>query len=94
MTMTFKRVTFKTGHALEQFAAKVGAGDCRLRGPAVTAPKSSAAATVDFGAPEAFGAHVFRVEIPAAKAVLVASTEDYDVLAGGETGPATRRSAP
>ena len=33
--------------------------------------------TVDFGAPEAFGAHVFRVEIPAARAGNVVITEDY-----------------
>lgn len=33
--------------------------------------------TVDFGAPEAFGAHVFRVEIPAARTGNVVITEDY-----------------
>lgn len=34
-------------------------------------------ATVDFGAPEGFGAHVFRVEIPAARAGEVLIVEDY-----------------
>jgi hypothetical protein len=32
---------------------------------------------VDFGAPEAFGAHVFRVTIPAARADSVTIVEDY-----------------
>ena len=34
-------------------------------------------ATVDFGAPEKFGAHVFRVEIPAARTEPVVIVEDY-----------------
>ena len=34
-------------------------------------------ATVDFGAPEKFGGHVFRVEIPAAKTEPVVIVEDY-----------------
>lgn len=34
-------------------------------------------ATVDFGAPEAFGSHVFRVEIPAARNEPVVIVEDY-----------------
>ncbi len=33
--------------------------------------------TVDFGAPEKFGAHVFRVEIPAARTEPVLIVEDY-----------------
>ena len=33
--------------------------------------------TVDFGAPEKFGAHVFRVEIPDAKDGRVRIVEDY-----------------
>ena len=33
--------------------------------------------TVDFGAPEAFGAHIFRVEIPAGRTGSVVITEDY-----------------
>ena len=33
--------------------------------------------TVDFGAPTAFGAHVFRVEIPAARKEQVVIVEDY-----------------
>ncbi len=33
--------------------------------------------TVDFGAPETFGAHVFRVEIPAARSEPVRIIEDY-----------------
>lgn len=51
----------------------------------MTAPKGSAAATVDFGAPETFGVHVFKVEIPAAKADVVRIIEDYG-YAGGEQG--------
>lgn len=35
------------------------------------------AATVDFGAPTSFGAHVFRVEIPAARGESVVIIEDY-----------------
>ena len=38
---------------------------------------SEAIATVDFGAPEKFGAHVFRVEIPAARTEPVVIVEDY-----------------
>lgn len=34
-------------------------------------------ATVDFGAPEKFGAHVFRVEIPTARNESVVIVEDY-----------------
>ena len=33
--------------------------------------------TVDFGAPDAFGAHVFRVEIPANRNDSVLIVEDY-----------------
>ena len=33
--------------------------------------------TVDFGAPDAFGAHIFRVEIPAARSRPVLIVEDY-----------------
>jgi len=33
--------------------------------------------TVDFGAPAAFGAHVFRVDIPAARSASVVIVEDY-----------------
>lgn len=43
------------------------------------------ARTVGFGAPEAFGAHVFRVEIPAARDGDVVIVEDYG-LQGGEGG--------
>src|SRR5262245_41987946 len=35
------------------------------------------ATTVDFGAPEAFGSHVFRVTIPAARGDSVMIVEDY-----------------
>ena len=38
---------------------------------------SEAIKTVDFGAPDTFGAHVFRVEIPAAKTDPVRIVEDY-----------------
>ena len=34
-------------------------------------------ATVDFGAPADFGAHLFRVEIPAARSQPVMIVEDY-----------------
>lgn len=38
---------------------------------------SEPTATVDFGAPEKFGAHVFRVEIPAARTEEIVIVEDY-----------------
>jgi hypothetical protein len=38
---------------------------------------SEAVKTVDFGAPENFGAHVFRVEIPASRGMEVRIIEDY-----------------
>lgn len=38
---------------------------------------SGLAKTVDFGAPDSFGAHVFRVEIPSAKNESVRVIEDY-----------------
>ena len=41
--------------------------------------------TVDFGAPAAFGAHVFRVEIPAARMAEVRIVEDYGYR-GNEAG--------
>lgn len=41
--------------------------------------------TVGFGAPEDFGAHIFRVEIPLAKDAPVTIVEDYGVQ-GGERG--------
>lgn len=41
--------------------------------------------TVDFGAPETFGAHVFRVEISAKKTEPVLVVEDYGYQ-GGENG--------
>jgi len=44
--------------------------------------------TVDFGAPEAFGAHVFRVEIPAARNGKVLIVEDYGYRGGEGTIPA------
>lgn len=42
-------------------------------------------ATVDFGAPEGFGAHVFRVEIPAARVGEILIVEDYGYR-GSEAG--------
>ena len=45
-----------------------------------------APATVDFGAPEAFGAHRFRVEISASRADAVQIVEDYGYV-GGEGRP-------
>src|SRR5437660_5129285 len=43
------------------------------------------AKTVDFGAPDEFGAHVFRVEIPASRndAVLIVEDYGYRGLEGG-----------
>jgi hypothetical protein len=41
--------------------------------------------TIDFGAPEAFGAHVFRVEISAGRSDTVQIIEDYGYQ-GGENG--------
>ncbi|HZW98766.1 MAG TPA: anti-phage-associated DUF3780 domain-containing protein [Trueperaceae bacterium] len=41
--------------------------------------------TVDFGAPEAFGAHVFRVEIPPSRTGEVVIVEDYGYR-GNEAG--------
>lgn len=41
--------------------------------------------TVGFGAPEEFGAHIFRVDIPLAKDAAVSIYEDYGVQ-GGERG--------
>ncbi len=38
---------------------------------------SERAATVDFGAPTAFGAHLFRVEIPAARQASIVIVEDF-----------------
>lgn len=46
---------------------------------------SQKTATVDFGAPEGFGAHVFRVEIPASRAGEVLIVEDYGYR-GSESG--------
>lgn len=46
---------------------------------------SGKAATVDFGAPEEFGAHVFRVEIPPARTGEVLIVEDYGYR-GSEAG--------
>ena len=43
-------------------------------------------ATVDFGAPDAFGAHRFRVEIPAGRASSVTIVEEYGYR--GEEGGA------
>lgn len=43
------------------------------------------AATVDFGAPEGFGAHVFRVEVPAVRTGEVLIVEDYGYR-GSEAG--------
>jgi hypothetical protein len=41
--------------------------------------------TVDFGAPEAFGAYIFRVEIPASRTETVRISEHYGYR-GGESG--------
>lgn len=47
--------------------------------------------TVDFGAPDTFGAHRFRVEIPAARTGVVTIVEDYGYR--GEEGGAPREEA-
>lgn len=46
---------------------------------------SSEALSVDFGAPEKFGAHLFRVEVPAARTGSVVIVEDYGYR-GNEAG--------
>jgi hypothetical protein len=46
---------------------------------------SEAIVTVDFGAPDKFGAHVFRVEIPGARTEPVVIVEDYGYR-GHESG--------
>lgn len=46
---------------------------------------SERVATIDFGAPGAFGAHVFRVEIPAARQASIVIVEDYGYR-GNEAG--------
>ena len=46
---------------------------------------SEKAETIDFGAPAAFGAHLFRVEIPAARTAEVRIVEDYGYC-GSEAG--------
>jgi hypothetical protein len=43
--------------------------------------------TVDFGAPETFGAHVFRVEIPAERTGVVRIIEDYGFKGGNNDLP-------
>ena len=45
----------------------------------MTEPKS---ATMDFGAPDAFGAHVFRVEVPVGRTDPVAIVEDFGFKGG------------
>ena len=42
-----------------------------------SAPSTATGKTVDFGAPTSFGAHVFRVEIPASRTDHVVVSEDY-----------------
>jgi len=51
----------------------------------VKAGKRGGLVTVDFGAPDAFGAHLFRVEISAGTADPVRIIEDYG-YAGGDAG--------
>ncbi len=48
-------------------------------------PPARGSATVDFGAPEAFGSHVFRVEVPANRSEPVSLVEDFGYR-GGENG--------
>jgi hypothetical protein len=50
--------------------------------------KAPAIKTVDFGAPDAYGAHVFRVEIPVARTGDVKIVEDYGFR--GESGGVSR----
>lgn len=51
----------------------------------MTTTRGDGATTVDFGAPEAFGAHSFRVEIPTGRTDPVRIVEDYG-YDGGEAG--------
>lgn len=48
-------------------------------------PPATNTSTVDFGAPEAFGAHVFRAEVPANRSEAVRIVEDFGYR-GGESG--------
>jgi len=48
-------------------------------------PSARSTGTVDFGAPEAFGAHVFRVEVSASRTEPVRVVEDFGYR-GGENG--------
>ena len=81
------------GHdGLPQGALRVGARsqavlrDARTRHrPGECGAVSEKGETIDFGAPKAFGAHVFRVEIPAARIGEVLIIEDYG-YGGSEAG--------
>jgi hypothetical protein len=49
-------------------------------------PSTRGVGTVDFGAPEEFGAHVFRIEVPANRTEAVRLVEDFGYKGGGENG--------
>ena len=73
VTMTFRKAHFASGHDLKDFAeqARHRTADGRHRA------MSDKPKTVDFGAPDKFGAHLFRVEIPASRTEPVVIVEDY-----------------
>ena len=73
VTMTFRKAHFASGHDLKDFAGKLGI-ELAARGCRAMSEKPK---TVDFGAPDTFGAHLFRVEIPAARTEPVVIVEDY-----------------
>ena len=60
VTMTFRKAHFASGHDLKDFAGKLGI-ELAAGGRRAMSDKPK---TVDFGAPDKFGAHLFRVEIP------------------------------
>ena len=73
VTMTFRKAHFTSGHDLKDFADKLGF-DLQ---PGDVESMSEQLKFVGFGAPDKFGAHLFRVEIPASRNEPVRIIEDY-----------------
>ena len=55
-------------------------------------PTATLAKTVDFGAPAAYGEHVFRVEVPGSRKGSVLITEDFGLLGQGTGRPEEPRA--
>ncbi len=85
ITMSFRKCHFASGHDLKDFASKLG---FELQQGMSSSERQ--AQTIDFGAPTNFGAHLFRVEIPASRDESVVIVEDYGYR-GQEGGHPTRR---